>query len=924
MSAICISGEVFMLRVSVCNSLAACAFCVLAVASANSQTVTTPGGSTNNIPYFTGSTTLGNSPITFTGGNVGIAQASPQFTLDIAGDVNVSIGQAYRYAGTPIIQANPDLFNYFLGGGGNSTTTGHYNLTLGARTFLSNTTGDGNIALGTFTLQQNTTGSYNVAVGSSALMYNTTGWGNTALGNQGLQHNVNGFANTSVGFAAFANNTAGFVNTSIGAYSLFSADNVYATNALGVNSLVNLTSGTDNTAVGDGAGDDTLQQGSSSVVPFTTGSYNTYLGASTLSLADNDTNETVIGAGAIGGGSNSVSLGNQNVQTTLLHGNVILSPGGQITFPDGSILRQAPSPSGTGTGGGTTPSNGNAAVTTPGGSATALPKFLDAATLGSSTISEGPSGVNINNTAAINYFSQKWPGVQLSLFNTSGIPEYNSVSTILFAGGNRPDGFARIWAGGTDPGGGNGYIAFGTTLGGQIEQQVTISPHGNVGIGTATPTGELSIALAMPGDEVGAHIANTDPTGYSVIRLGTDSQEGVGGAIHATGTAYQSDPAGAAGPYGPGVMNMSAWQAGGLSFVTASSSAPIRFFTGGTTGANERMHLDPTGRLGVGTTSPSQALEVNGSIMISTGSSGGIIFPDGTTQRTAAGTGNSPGTTTTGSTTTISNPTGNAGIQFDTTAQAIGGAFGPGGALLLRANSVTDTANTGGYIQLGGSARGDSSINKVLIGGNSNPGQPLGTVGIVVNGSNNVGIGIQGSSDPATRLEVNGNITLTAGSGASMTFADGTVQATAWNGVLHAGDYAEAVDVTGDRSEYDPGDVISLDPAHPGRFIKAAQPYSRLVTGVYSTKPALVGRRATTPRIDESAEIPMAMIGIVPIKVTDENGPIEPGDLLVSSSTAGYAMRGSDTQRLQGAVLGKSLGECKSAKGVLEVVLTLQ
>ena len=35
----------------------------------------------------------------------------------------------------------------------------------------------------------------------------------------------------------------------------------------------------------------------------------------------------------------------------------------------------------------------------------------------------------------------------------------------------------------------------------------------------------------------------------------------------------------------------------------------------------------------------------------------------------------------------------------------------------------------------------------------------------------------------------------------------------------------------------------------------------------------------------------LALIGIIPVEVTAEGGPIEPGDLLVSSSTSGYVMR---------------------------------
>jgi hypothetical protein len=71
-------------------------------------------------------------------------------------------------------------------------------------------------------------------------------------------------------------------------------------------------------------------------------------------------------------------------------------------------------------------------------------------------------------------------------------------------------------------------------------------------------------------------------------------------------------------------------------------------------------------------------------------------------------------------------------------------------------------------------------------------------------------------------------------------------------------------------------------------------------------------------------EIPMAMVGIVPAKVSAENGPIRPGDLLVTGSAFGYAMKGTDRSRMLGAVIGKALGTLDSGTGVIEVVVTLQ
>jgi hypothetical protein len=188
-----------------------------------------------------------------------------------------------------------------------------------------------------------------------------------------------------------------------------------------------------------------------------------------------------------------------------------------------------------------------------------------------------------------------------------------------------------------------------------------------------------------------------------------------------------------------------------------------------------------------------------------------------------------------------------------------------------------------------------------------------------IDANGNVGIG---TTAPAARLDVNGSINI-SGSGAGITFPNGGgTQSVAWTGVLCGGDYAESVDVTGSRTNYGPGDLLVIDPNDSGRFLKSTEPYSTAVLGIYSTKPGALGRRQATPK--SADEVPMAMIGIVPTKVSAENGAIRPGDLLVTSSTPGYAMKGTDRSRLVGAIIGKAMGRLDAGKGVIEVGVTLQ
>jgi hypothetical protein len=192
-----------------------------------------------------------------------------------------------------------------------------------------------------------------------------------------------------------------------------------------------------------------------------------------------------------------------------------------------------------------------------------------------------------------------------------------------------------------------------------------------------------------------------------------------------------------------------------------------------------------------------------------------------------------------------------------------------------------------------------------------------------INSSGNVGIG---TTNPGATLEVNGtakiDTSLSVGAGGITFSGQAGTQTTPWTGVLCGGDYAEAVNAKGSKKTYEPGDVLVIGDGDDGEVQKSAEPYSTMVSGIFATKPGVIGRRQSL--VKDADEIPMAMVGIVPTKVTAENGPIHRGDLLVTSSTAGFAMKGTDRERMLGAVIGKAMGSLDSGTGVIEVLVTLQ
>ncbi|WP_322820263.1 hypothetical protein [Chloroflexus sp.] len=131
-----------------------------------------------------------------------------------------------------------------------------------------------------------------------------------------------------------------------------------------------------------------------------------------------------------------------------------------------------------------------------------------------------------------------------------------------------------------------------------------------------------------------------------------------------------------------------------------------------------------------------------------------------------------------------------------------------------------------------------------------------------------------------------------------------------------AADFAEMLPAV---SGLEPGDVLVI--GADGKLASSTQPYQATVVGVYSTRPGFIGGQPVDGNLE--GHIPLAVVGIVPVKVSTENGPIQPGDLLVASATPGHAMR-AGTNPPQGTVIGKALEGLDDGTGVIRMLVVLQ
>jgi hypothetical protein len=139
--------------------------------------------------------------------------------------------------------------------------------------------------------------------------------------------------------------------------------------------------------------------------------------------------------------------------------------------------------------------------------------------------------------------------------------------------------------------------------------------------------------------------------------------------------------------------------------------------------------------------------------------------------------------------------------------------------------------------------------------------------------------------------------------------------------LLTGSDCAERFDAA-ENEDLAAGTVVVL--GEDGRLRASREAYDQRVAGVVAGagdyKPAIIMDSGPSDR----AGAAVALVGKTFCKVDATEAPIEVGDLLTPSPTAGHAMKAIDPLRAFGAVLGKALRPFHGGTGLIPILVTLQ
>ncbi len=518
-----------------------------------------------------------------------------------------------------------------------------------------------------------------------------------------------------------------------------------------------------------------------------------------------------------------------------------------------------------------------------------IPLFVQGTTTGSDF------AIGVNNSAAANLF----------YIQNDGKAAFGESS---------PDAVLEIVEEGTTP----FMISDGASGDGNF---LIVTTAGNVGMGTTSPTARLELGdedwlmFNAPSTTAGINFFETGTKSSTAVQYGASIYyDQVSDTFRIVTRENSTEKLGialarASGNVGIGTTSPTAeldvTGTASVSALTIRGTSPgyinqldgndliFRASAGGDTGLSEVMTITNSGNVGIGTTGPSEKLEVAGNIELS-----GIIKGSDIGAR-----------------------------AYHDAAQAISDNI----LTALSFNSerwdtdtihdtVTNnsrlTAKTAGYYQIEANLRWEAN----------NSGRR--EIGITLNGSTKIALENDWAVSGVQAMEMNVSTTYSLSvndyvelevyqnSGGDLNVNSSAAISPEFTMTRIAGadlaEYYPTKDLT-----LEEGDIVSIDPAFSGHIRKANQPHQKTV-GIISTNPAMV--LGNTP--DKENNRLVGLTGKVPVKVSSLNGTILIGDSITASSLPGIGAKPNQA----GYVVAQALEEfnpeklsCQSASSLEEI-----
>jgi hypothetical protein len=397
------------------------------------------------------------------------------------------------------------------------------------------TAGAGNFALGAFILNNPSfTGTQNICVGGYNMESATSASQNVFIGNAAGDSLTTGSNNVGIGYSAMTCCTVGSDNMAIGGNALY--NNVTGNNntAIGVNSLNNTYAGLKNTAIGSSA---------LYYLGYTSdGNNNIAIGADTL-----------VNLGATYGGNQNVAIG-----VNALNGLDLVSGGNNnvaLGYSSGSAI-----------------DGGSNNVIIGGYTGATAPISISGSNY--VVLSDGAGNVRqtINGSGALSFNAGTSYGTSGQVLTSSGSGAAPTWTTVLGISGSGTTNYVPKFTSST---------AIGNSL---------IYDNGtNVGIGTSNPNAKLEVGKSTGSNQLAVSTAGANGSNASPLYIDIDFL----GYLNGNRAKIRSaDKAGNT-------------YAGALTFSVNDGSSQ--------TSLVDRMIIDYTGNVGIGTSSPESKLNVYGS-----------------------------------------------------------------------------------------------------------------------------------------------------------------------------------------------------------------------------------------------------------------------------------------------------------------------